>query len=233
MTCGYAAGAICSSGAITNGKADCNGECRAAQASCSGSSCVALCGGGSCSSAMLATFSMTDKNTSITLSNGNLTATATSSEVAVRATVGKTSGKWYWEVTAGSASSGLTSIGVLSMTAQLDFGLGNGAAPGAGYSPSGTLSATSSSGTSACAFSSSAVIGIALDLNMGVIYFSQSGVWQGGADPVSGSGGLSLGSISEAFYPAVSLGYGDVLTANFGQSSFAHAVPAGYEAVAQ
>jgi hypothetical protein len=227
-TCGYEPGQTC-----PDGIADCNGECRAQQSSCSDADCEAVCGGGSCSSATLATWSATDKDTNVTLSGGDLTATGASSQVAVRATVGKNSGRWYWEVSADSASSSQSAIGVLTMTALLDFGLGNSVATGAGYTSSGSLSSSSGNSASTCAYTTGSVIGVALDLSARVIYFSVDGVWQAGGDPTTGGGGLPLGAGTEDVFPAVSLGFGDTLSVNFGQSAFAHAPPDGFEAVAE
>jgi len=171
---------------------------------------------------------MTDKASGITLSNGNLTATGSSSEVAVRATAGKTSGKYYWEVTAESATSSYAQVGIMSMSSQLDFGLGS-VGPGAGYALSGTITSWAT-GATACTYSTGAVIGIALDLDTGMLYFSRDGVWQAGGKPESSTGGIGFGGTSQTMYPAVSLGIGDVLTANFGQSAFAHTPPSGFKA---
>jgi hypothetical protein len=227
-SCAYQAGQTCPLGV-----ADCNGECRAMQASCSSADCTPICGFGSCSSATLATWNPADKSTTITLSNGDLTASASSSQIAVRATIGQSAGRWYWEVSADSVSSSYASVGVLTMTATLGYGLGSSIAPGAGYGSSGSITSSGGNGTTACAFASGGVIGVALDLDSRVIYFSVNGVWQGGGDPSMGTGGLSLGSVSESLYPALSLGVGDVLTVNFGQSAFARAAPSGFSAVAQ
>jgi hypothetical protein len=227
-SCAYQPGQSCPLGV-----ADCNGECRATQASCSSEDCVPVCGSGSCSAATLATWSPTDKSTSVTLSNGDLTASASSSQLAVRATIGASSGRWYWEVTIDSLSSSYAAVGVLTMTALLDYGLGGGIAPGVGYRSNGTLSSSAGNSATACSYTSAGVIGIALDLDSRVIYFSVNGVWQVGGDPAMGVGGLPLPSTSETVYPAIGLGFGDVLTANFGQSAFAHAPPSGFTAVAQ
>ena len=52
-----------------------------------------------------ATWSPTNKSSNIVLSNGNLTYRGTAGQTGIGiATVGKSSGKWYWEVTIDSAS---------------------------------------------------------------------------------------------------------------------------------
>lgn len=226
-TCAYNPGDTC-----PDGVADCNGECRKQQSRCSEADCTPMCGEASCSSATFATWSTTDKEANVTLSNADLTATGASSEVAVRATAGKTSGRWYWEIST-EASSTLTVIGVLTMSASLDFGIGNGVATGAGYGMGGSISSSSGNSASSCAYQSGSVIGVALDLAARVIYFSVDGVWQAGGDPVSGSGGIPLGAGTESVFPAVSLGINDVVVANFGQSDFVHAPPTGFEAVTE
>jgi hypothetical protein len=227
MTCAYEPGEAC-----PDGVADCNGECRKKQLRCSEADCAPVCSGGSCGTATLATWSATDKEANVTLSGDDLTATGASSEVAVRATVGKTSGRWYWEVGT-EASSTLTVIGVLTMSASLDFGIGNGVATGAGYGMGGSLSSSSGNSASSCPYQSGSIIGVALDLSARVIYFSVDGVWQAGGDPASGSGGLPLGAGNESVFPAVSLGSNDVVVVNFGQSDFVNAPPDGFEAVAE
>lgn len=61
-----------------------------------------LMGGGSIT---YPTWSATNKSSNIVLSNGNLTYRGTAGQTGIGiATVGKSSGKWYWEVTIDSAS---------------------------------------------------------------------------------------------------------------------------------
>lgn len=52
-----------------------------------------------------ATLNPSDKDAAITLSGGDLTmSSATNAWRSVRATIGKSSGKWYWEVTNSTTS---------------------------------------------------------------------------------------------------------------------------------
>lgn len=54
-----------------------------------------------------ATWNPSDKSANVTLSNGNLTATITANTAfyGARATIGKSSGKWYWEQTVSDTTS--------------------------------------------------------------------------------------------------------------------------------
>ena len=79
------------------------------------------------------------------------------------------------------------------------------------------------------------VIGIALDVGAQLAWFrvAPSGNWNGSgtANPATGTGGLSLASITNVddcplvgFFP----GIGESATANFGDSAFSGAVPSGF-----
>jgi hypothetical protein len=223
--CGaYEPGAAC-----PDGVADCNGTCQRQQASCSDAECAPDCGG-ACSSATFATWSPTDKHDSVSIANEDLTVQGLMSNIVVRATIGKSSGRWYWEVRADSASyMGATAIGVTTMSTPLDEGLD----PGASYRSMGMLVAGAGDSDAACTYSSGELIGVALDLEDDVIYFSLDGVWQGGADPDAGTGGTPLGSLSGDIYPAASLNILDTLSVNFGQADFEHAPPHGFKAVTE
>ena len=90
-----------------------------------GSKRVSAGGGGGVT---YATWNPADKGADITLSGGNLVATHTSDNAAtVRANVGKSSGKWYWEITTtGHANQGWL-FGVADGTTSISGGtvLGN------------------------------------------------------------------------------------------------------------
>ncbi len=59
------------------------------------------------SSLVYATWSSTNKSSNITLTNGNLTFTGIAGNNGIGiATIGKSSGKWYWEITVDSAAAG-------------------------------------------------------------------------------------------------------------------------------
>jgi hypothetical protein len=230
-SCGYAPGEEC-----PDGIADCNGDCRPIQGPCVGGSCDALCAGESCNAVTLATWNAADKHSSIALGDSDLTATVDSSyyyeDYGVRATIGQIADKWYWEVVlaAASSSSYYAAVGVTNATSALDLGLGNSSVLGVGFSRDGTLRTSSSSQSQLCSFMAGDVVGVALDVDAGAVYFSINGVWQGGGDPDAGVGGIPLG-LDAAAFPVLSLYDSDLVTANFGQNAFEHEPPNGFGAL--
>lgn len=229
-SCGYAPGDTCDGGI-----ADCNGECRPVQAVCAGSSCTPSCGASACSSVTLGTWNPADKDANVTLSNSDRTATTASNVAGVRATLGKTSGSWYWEVTLQSVGSGAypIQIGVTNASAPLDESFGDSFVPGAGLGSDGTLSESYSGESELCPFTTSDVIGVALDADMDVVFFSINGVWQGGGDPTGRVNGIPIDLGLAAAFPIVSLSGNAVAVANFGAQAFAHTPPSGFSALYQ
>lgn len=174
------------------------------------------------------TWNPSDKNANITLSGGNLTATDGANDggyYAVRGTVGKSSGKWYWEVTVGSgvaASASQVQIGAAKATHSLATFIG-AEAGGWSYSNTGGKSAEGSFNTGwGATFTSSDVIGVAMDMDSGKITVYKNG---------TSIGDIATG-ISGTVYPAVSLSGGRAVTVNFGATSFAHTIPSGFAALA-
>jgi len=162
-----------------------------------------------------ATWNPSDKAPNVTLSNGNLTAVGLSSGDCVRATVGKSSGKWYWEVTtAGTINSfgvGVTTSGTTITIAFTDAATGYGVIDIGWKGNNGSYTAGYTS-----AYSTGDIMGILLDMDAGTIEIRRNGV----ANSVMFSG------LTGTFYPAVQ-GYTN-LTANFGASAFTYSVPSGY-----
>lgn len=172
-----------------------------------------------------ATLNPTDKGSSVTLSGGNLSASMTSTNTMVRATLGVSSGKWYWEVKATGATSTAPIIGIAKAGATLNNYLGEDANGFSYYGNVGTKinNAVQTSYGSANAVND--IIGVALDLDNGTLTFYKNGV----------SMGQAFSGLSGTFYPALS---GDssaavcTATANFGAKAFSFSPPSGYSAIA-
>jgi hypothetical protein len=161
-----------------------------------------------------------------TFSNGNLDVSdAASSYGAVLATLGASSGKWYWEVTCVSSggSSGYIGIVPSSATDPTVFGY-----PGAGgsysYSTNGQKFTSNSGTTYGATYTTGDIIGVALDLDAGTLVFYKNGSSQGTA----------FSSLSGSFVPSVGDGAGATQyswTANFGQRAFAYTAPSGFKSL--
>ncbi|MFZ3008748.1 MAG: Ig-like domain-containing protein, partial [Phenylobacterium sp.] len=161
------------------------------------------------------TWSATAKSSSISLSNGNLTASNTASccsDRTARAEISRTSGKVRFEVTVTGihGSNPYPGIGIANGSAQFNTYLGvdansiaifgNGMVHG-----NGTIGLSNTGIT----YGLGNTIAVEVDFDSRLIYFQKSGGTR--------SAGISFSFMSGAIYPAVTLlGVGDVVTANFG-----------------
>lgn len=187
---------------------------------------------------MSVTLNPSDKSTHLTLSNGNLTVApdGNSSNHVVRATTSQSTGKWYWEVTAGGGSSGGTRVGIGPASFALDnSNLGN-TSTSWGYGTTGSVSTNNGgAGGSFAGWNTGDVVGVAIDLTGGKIYFSKNGTWGNSADPAAGTGGLGPGSgglTGVTQFAIIEFGSGGTpnATINFGATAFAHTAPTGFAA---
>lgn len=181
-----------------------------------------------------ATWNPADKGTDITLSGGNLVATNTTDNAAtVRATVGKSSGKWYWEITTtGHANQGWL-FGIADATTSISGGITLGGFAKSASIQSGTSLIRATGGPTADTLTvvdsaNGMIWGLALDMDNGRVYIRRNGVWQNSGGPAAGTGFFAH-DLSGTFYPAQGLFWNNmVATANFGATTFAHSVPTGF-----
>jgi len=160
-----------------------------------------------------ATWNPADKDASITLSGGNLTAVG-SSTGSVRGTLGKATGKWYWEALCNSA--GTMGVGVVQLADSLAT-LPGYTANGWGYFYSGQEINNSLLLNLASTYTSGDVIGVALDAGASTVKWYKNNVLQ---DTQT----LSAGT----YYPIC--GWNANYTANFGASAMIYSPPSGYNA---
>ncbi len=175
------------------------------------------------------------KNSVLTLANGNLddsTGTPGTDGIGL-GTIGASVGKFYWELTVNStAGSNNPIIGVVPTAAGL-IEVGSSNTNSVGYLQSGSKRINGSTSSYGNSFTTGDVVGVALDLDNGAIYFSKNGTWQNSGVPTSGSSKTgaahtwSGGSVEMT--PAIRE-YNSGCSANWGQRSWAYSAPSGYKA---
>jgi len=170
----------------------------------------------------------------ITLSGSNLTATSTGN-AGVRSVVSATSGKYYWETTANASTSVYAWTGIANATASLITS--STVSSALLVSPNGGIYNNGVGVGNVPSFSTGAVVCIAIDMGAQLFWVrsSPTGPWNatsGSANnPATGTGGLALSPLTGAMFAFVGFNnVGDGYTANFGQSAFSGAVPAGFTA---
>jgi hypothetical protein len=172
-----------------------------------------------------------DKASGVTLSNGNLSASCVISNNMVRGTIGMTSGKWYWEVTATSTAA---DIGLAAYDASINQYIGLGARAWGYYGSNGNKINNGSSTAYGSSFTTNNVIGVAFDADNGKLFFSKNNTWQNSGDPAAGTNAaFSSGLTTGPYFPAISddtaaTQSGDF---NFGQRPFAYTPPSGFLAL--
>ena len=191
-----------------------------------------------------ATLNPLNKNTNAASpTNGNLDypySSGTAAWLSIAATIGVTSGKYYWEITPTAVAGNGVLVGIANQNYNFAVAgsstvyLGHTSNSWGYYSNDGKVY-TNSAGTSyGNTFTANDVIGVALDMDNGKCWFSKNGTWQNSGSPTGGTNAAVTGLTGSTIFPAVSLGDASpntALTANFGQRSFAYTAPSGFKAL--
>jgi hypothetical protein len=166
-----------------------------------------------------------------TFSNGNLQiATASGSNSLGVSTIPTSSGKWYFEATqtaSGDATFGIwqpfssTTLFYVSPNNNYRWYGGNGNV----YDGAGSVVQTYSS------YTAGDVLGIALDLDNGKVYYSKNNVYQGSSNPVTGTNPVASGLTGTWLFGCNTGGTGATFNGNFGQQPFVYTPPTGYIAL--
>jgi hypothetical protein len=176
-----------------------------------------------------------------TLSNGNLTATIstlTTYSDAFGTGSGHSTGKYYFEVTLVSFTSGdASAIGIADTNFPSSAYIGTthsgaNASVGLRISSGGVMMGSSSIAT-VYTLAQSDVMGVAVDLGSKLIWFRKNASnWNnsGTADPATASGGIDISALAAGSYtPALGLEIASTsYTANFGATAYAHSAPSGF-----
>jgi uncharacterized protein YmfQ (DUF2313 family) len=195
----------------------------------------------------MTTWSTTNKSSTVTLSNANLTATSsTAVSQSAQSSTSKNSGLVYIEFVLGTLTNDL-SVGICNSSEALNPAGGLGSdANGAGFyavSPTQALYVASSLLTAGTVASTAGdVVGMAINFNTtpptawisDAAMRSQGATYNnsGTADPATNTGGIPLTGLGGGPYYAVfndDIG-GASVTVNFGASAFNQTVPSGYHA---
>jgi len=162
------------------------------------------------------------QNSGITLANGNLDYSGgTSGFIGSRGTIGMTSGKWYWEITAGGNGNVFGIMTSLATTVGIDFYPGRDAFGWGYYGGNGNKFNNNSGTAYGATFTNGDVIGVAFDADAGTLVFYKNGTSQGTA-----FSSLTSGPYFPAFGESATTG-----STNFGQRAFAYTAPSGYKAL--
>jgi len=183
-----------------------------------------------------------------TFSEGNLkmvTSSANPSWSFNLATIGVSTGKWYWETKIVSGSSIMLGISSLFSTSTSDqLGESNNQYA---YTDGGLIRNNGSTLATYSSYTTNDIIGIALDATNNKFYVSKNGTFQNSADPSAGTGGISISQTSSGtgfWFPAGGDGNTPSITLDFnfgnppysansytdgaGFGNFSYAVPSGY-----
>ena len=126
-----------------------------------------------------------------TIGNTKADGTSTSNNGNSYSTLGASSGKFYCEAKINGVYNTIyPTIGVIPERNAADRDrtqIGYNTSDTFGYTPDGQKIISSSQSSYGDSFTNGDIIGIALDLDNGAVYFSKNGTWQNSGDPTSGS----------------------------------------------
>jgi hypothetical protein len=185
---------------------------------------------------------------SVTISNGNLTFTNSSTDHRmIIGSMAVSSGKWYAEFTVTSIGGTYPQIGIVDITQWSANSQPGAKSRGWGYLSDGSVFNTNSPiDTGEATYTAGDVIGVAIDLTNNKVYFSKNGTFINSADPAAGTNGYSITSGKTYCFTGSTILYGgsaNLWNANFGSppftiasgnadangfGNFEYAVPSGY-----
>jgi len=174
------------------------------------------------------TWNPDDKDPDVILYNDLLSLeTNSNGKFSVRTTKSKSSGKWYWEVKIDQNQEQVTGIGNSSASLGNYPGLDIN---GYGYARFAKKCHNGCTGYGST-YAENDIIGIALDLDVGKIWFSKNNVWQESGDPAAETGEAFSG-ISGTFFPMHGIyGISDRATARFNAADQSYDPPAGFSSL--
>lgn len=182
------------------------------------------------------TWNPADKHSDIALSFANKVATRNASGddmVAVRATLSRSAGKWYFEILGNFAGFPIPrnlAAGIATSAMSLSEYPGDDASSYSYYSLNGNKLNAAAGTAFGATWGNGAVVGVAYDADAGHVWFAKDNVWQGGGNPAAGTSPAFTG-VPTGQFPAVGIYEGSsrilaTLRAVAGDQSYAP--PAGF-----
>ena len=181
-------------------------------------------------------------NTQPTINDGNLKRTNVGGEGADQETViatmpFPTTGKWYFEFTFSAVAAvapNRTQIGIQAQSQiNASLGAGSGATKCFSYGADGQKVSNGSYAAYGNSYAANDVIGVAVDLDNGALYFSKNNTWQNSGVPTSGASktGAAYTTLVGTDNYFASVGWYASGNFNFGQRPFAYTAPSGFKAL--
>ena len=170
-----------------------------------------------------------DSGASFTPSDGNMRIVLGSSLArTTRATIGVSTGKWYFETVVGGSGA---MVGVATASAALSNYTGSDASGWSYYGTDGNKYTGGVNTAYGSTYTANDVIGVALDMDSGKVWFSKNGTWQASGDPAAGTN-AAYSTLSGVVFPVLSYANtGGTSHFNAGQRPFSYTPPTGYVAL--
>ena len=170
-----------------------------------------------------------------TTSNGNLNFSMSANNTqSIQGTFGMNSGKWYFEYSFTSAGSTVLIGGIVGSEYTASGTRPYSSSTGYMYIGSSGNKINANTGASyGSTYTTNDVIGVAVDLDNGKIWFSKNGTWQASGDPAAGTNAAYTG-LSGTYVPSVTNGNDGVTYEgwiNCGQRPFSYTPPTGFVAL--
>jgi hypothetical protein len=175
---------------------------------------------------------------SITASNGNLDVNFANSTYAksIGSTLGLSSGKWYFEGTVNSGAT-VSFIGIepsnstiFNDTVSASRVMGY-SATGYSYYSNGDKRNNNTDAAYGTSYTTGNIIGVAIDLDNGKIWFSKNNTWQASGDPAAGTNPAFSSIPANTYISGVSAFNSQGWSLNFGQRPFSYTPPSGFVAL--
>ena len=179
-----------------------------------------------------ATWDPAHKGAACTLTGANLIATVTIPATGwTVSNLGRSSQKYYWEITASGANAAQLEFGIADST----YIAGAGGQPDLSahawiyYGATGSIYLAGSTSTAGPTFGVGDIISIAYDAGGGKIWFAKNGTWILSGNPGTGANPVGSG-LSGTMYAVIGEGAGASAggIANFGATAFTYSVPSGF-----